>query len=270
VAFLSTQWERRFEAADLALAEEVARRASYAIDNARSYGDAQRATRARDEVLGIVSHDLRNPLSTIAMCARALHDSLAAPDEGVRYMVDAISRSTEWMKRLIQDLLDIASLDAGHLSIEPHGIPVKPLVADVLEMFEPSARAQDLRLEGEVVDATPDVHADRERLLQVVANLVGNALKFTEGGGSIRITARSHGADRVRFEVTDTGCGIPAEDLPHLFDRFWHVRRNASQRGTGLGLAIAKGIVEAHGGRIDVVSDVGVGSTFSFVLPREP
>jgi PAS domain S-box-containing protein len=270
VAFLSTRPERSYTAADLSLAEEVARRASYAVDNALSYGEAQRATRARDEVLGIVSHDLRNPLSTIAMCARALTDSLAAPDEGVRYMVDAISRSTEWMKRLIQDLLDIASLDAGHLSIEPHGVPLTPLIGDVVEMFEPSARAQDLRLEGEVVDATPDVHADRERLLQVIANLVGNAVKFTEGGGSVRVTARSHDADSIRIEVSDTGCGIPAEDLPHLFDRFWHVQRNAARRGTGLGLAIAKGIVEAHGGRIDVVSEVGVGTTFSFVLRRAP
>ena len=269
MAFIATGAVRRYTPADLAFAEELARRAAMAVDNARLYGVAQRATSARDEILGIVSHDLRNPLSTISMCASALEESLPSPEEGIRYMVETIQQSADWMNRLIEDLLDIASIETGHLSVDRRPEPLAPLLAQLETMFGASAAEAGIRFTTEVDAGVPPVLADRERILQVLANLVANARKFTPAGGEIRVRAGIDAAEPalVRFTVHDTGCGIPQEHLPHLFDRFWQARRNSKERGTGLGLAISKGIIEAHGGRIWVESEVGAGSTFSFELP---
>lgn len=228
---------------------------------------AQHATRARDEILGIVSHDLRNPLSAISMCASALEDSITEPQESVRYLIETVQESAAWMNRLIEDLLDIANIETGHLSITTHAEPVAEIFASLEAMFGAAADEAGVVFAIEAAPDLPLVLADRERILQVLANLVANALKFTPAGGEIRVSASAED-DVVRLTVSDTGCGIPPEHLPHLFDRFWQARRSAAERGTGLGLAISKGIVEAHGGRLQVESDVGAGSTFSFTLPR--
>ena len=272
IAFIATGPTRRYTPADLAFAEELASRAALVVDNARLYGAAQRATSARDEILGIVSHDLRNPLSAIAMCASALDETLASPQESVHYMVETIQTSAEWMNRLIQDLLDIANIETGHLSVDRHPEAVDQILAQLDMMFASRASEAGVRL---LITSRSDVEpilADRERILQVLANIVSNALRFTPAGGEIRVRAETDSKDpaRVRFDVSDTGCGIPPEQLPHVFDRFWQARRGAKQRGTGLGLAISKGIVEAHGGVIDAESVVGAGSIFSFVLPAAP
>ena len=269
MAFVASGAARRYSPADLALAEELGHRAALAVDNARLYGAAQRATRARDEILGIVSHDLRNPLSAIAMCGSALDESLSTADDGVRYMVDTIRQSADWMNRLIQDLLDIASIETGHLAMERHRQDAAPLLAQLETIFAGTAAEHGVTLAIATSSPLAPVMADGERLLQVLTNLVANALKFTPAGGTIHVTAEPDGAC-VRFAVRDTGAGIPPEDLPHLFDRFWQARRGASERGTGLGLAISKGIVEGHGGSIHVVSQVGSGSTFSFTIPTAP
>ena len=255
-----------FDDADLALAGDVAARAALAIDNARLYQTAQRATQARDVVLGIVSHDLRNPLSAIAMCASALRESPpeSAADRGS--LADTIYDSAGWMQRLIQDLLDVAAIEARQLSIERHREPVEPIVQRVKATFERPAEERDIRLVVEVRPHTPEVHGDAERILQVLANLVSNAVKFTESSGTVSVLAEPAGED-VQFSVRDTGAGIPADDMSHLFDLYWHARRNARSRGSGYGLAIARGIVEAHGGRIWVESAVGKGSTFRFTIP---
>ena len=255
-----------FDDADLGLASDVAARAALAIDNARLYQTAQRATQARDVVLGIVSHDLRNPLSAIAMCASALRESPpeAATDRGS--LADTIYDSAEWMQRLIQDLLDVAAIEARQLSIERHREPVESIIQRVRATFERPAAQRGVRLEVEVAPATPEVHGDAERILQVLANLVSNAVKFTEAGGTVTVLAEASGGE-VLFSVRDTGAGVPADDLSHLFDLYWHARRNARSRGSGYGLAIARGIVEAHGGRIWVESVVGKGSTFRFTIP---
>jgi signal transduction histidine kinase len=261
---------RRHDAEDLATARDFAARAALAIDSARLYATAQRATRARDEVLGVVSHDLRNPLSAISMCARALRETPPTAAADRQHLATVISDSAEWMHRLIQDLLDVAAIEAGQLSLERRAEPVDAILERVLRTFERPAVERGIALGitlGVPGDAAlPPVDGDAERILQVLANLVGNALKFTEPGGEVRVGAAARGGEVV-FTVRDTGPGIPAEDLGHLFELYWHARRTARSRGSGYGLAIARGIVAAHGGRLWVESEVGQGSTFSFSIP---
>jgi PAS domain S-box-containing protein len=272
IAFIATEQSPTYTPADLSLAEELGRRAALAVDNSRLYGMAQDATRARDEILGIVSHDLRNPLSAITMCASALDEGITGANDSLRYMVTAIAESASWMNRLIQDLLDMASIETGQLSIDRRPEEVEHLLQQLEMMFASSAREAGIRLEIAAQPRLPPVLADCERILQVLANLVANSLKFTTSEGEVSVRADIPVDDpaHVRFAVRDSGCGIPPEQLPHVFDRFWQARRGAKQRGTGLGLAISKGIVEAHGGSIRAESEVGRGSTFQFTLPVAP
>ena len=255
-----------YDADDVSLAEELARRAAMAVDNARLHAEALHAVRARDETMGIVSHDLRNPLSVIAMCAAGLAEEPPPSGETVTYLAQTVRQSAEWMQRLIQDLLDVAMIDAGRLSIERCALDVAPLLADAAGLFGALATDHGVTLATEPDGALPAIEADRERVLQVLNNLLGNAVKYTREGGRVTLRA-APAAGAVRFEVADTGSGIAPSHLPHLFDRYYHVRGAAPTRGTGLGLAIAKGIVEAHGGRIGVESEEGRGSTFWFTIP---
>ncbi|HEX5831375.1 MAG TPA: ATP-binding protein [Gemmatimonadaceae bacterium] len=259
---------RRFDEEDLGVARDLAGRAAFAIDNARLYRAAQRATAARDVVLGVVSHDLRNPLSAIAMCASTLRESLTAAVPGGRDLADAIYDSTEWMQRLIRDLLDVAAIDSGHLSLERSLEDIGAIVTRALELLESDAAERGIVLEASVAPGLPRVSVDAERILQVLANLVGNAVKFSQAGGTVRVSAQRMGAD-VHVAVTDTGPGIPPEHREQMFDLYWHARRTARRRGSGYGLAIARGIVDAHGGRIWVESELGVGSTFAFSIPMD-
>ena len=256
-----------FDAGDLALAEEIARRATLAVDNARLYRTAQHATRLRDEVLGIVSHDLRNPLSAISMCAASLTDLPEhAAAERARELAETIEASAEWMQRMIQDLLDVGSIEAGRLSLERHAEDLFVLVHQAIALFARAAAQRSVQVGADLPEDLPRVFADRERVLQVLGNLIGNAVKCVGAGGQVTVRARAR-EGAVEIAVTDTGPGIPADELPRIFDRFWHSRRSASVRGTGLGLAIARGIVEAHAGQLRVESTVGIGTTFSFTLP---
>lgn len=252
-----------YDSTDLVLAENFAGRAALAVDNARLYQDAQRATRARDEVLGVVSHDLRNPLSAIAMCSRVLIDTPPADPVARRELAKTIHDATTWMSRMIQDLLDVAAIDAGVLSIICRSEEVGPIVARAADLFTRAAADRGVGMIVDVDASVPPVHADAERLMQAVANLIGNAVKFTPSGGTVTISARARGGD-VEIAVDDTGRGIAEQDLPHIFDRYWHTRGAAA--GAGLGLAIARGIVEAHGGQISVTSTPGVGTRFSILL----
>ena len=257
---------RRYGPADLALAEGLAGRAALTIDNARLYKQSQQATRARDEVLAVVSHDLRNPLNVISLGATYLLKHLPQ-DEGAaswRKQGELIRRSADRAVRLIQDLLDVAKVESGRLSLEREALAVGGLLDEAIELHRPLAEAHGLKLEREEEPGLPAVWADRVRVLQVFSNLIGNALRFTPEGGRVTVRARREGT-RVRFDVSDTGKGIAPEHLPHLFDRYWQVKR--TREGAGLGLPIAKGLVEAHGGTIQVESMPGRGSTFSFTLP---
>jgi PAS domain S-box-containing protein len=255
---------RRFDTQDLALAEELASRASMAIENALLYERAKHALRARDEVLGVVAHDLRNPLSAIAMSVDLI-DDVGLSETQRRTNLEAILSSVDQMDHLIQDLLDITRIEAGRLRIDTEPLPLKPVLGEARALVERRAATQGLEVGSEVIGSLPPVLADRQRILQILSNLLGNAVKFTPAGGRITLRAETRGGEAL-VSVSDTGCGIRAEDLPHLFDRFWQAR-GPQRDGAGLGLAIAKGLVEAHGGTIWAESEVGVGSTFSFTLP---
>jgi PAS domain S-box-containing protein len=224
---------------------------------------AERATRARDEVLAIVAHDLRNPMHTILGAASMLAVT-AEEDKRLRH-VGIIQRSTREMEHLISDLLDVARIESGTLPMRKERVDVPTLIDEALELFEHEALERKIALGREIADDVQPISADRGRLIQVLSNLLGNALKFTTEGRGVSVRA-ARLEQAVQISVTDSGTGIPEEDLPHLFDRFWQANR-ASRAGAGLGLAICKGIVEAHGGRIWAASAVGRGTTIHFTLP---
>lgn len=255
-----------YDEADLTIAEDFAHRAALALDNARLYDQARRSTQARDDMLGLVSHDLRNPLSAISMCVQALLDSDDVEPARRAELLRTIHESADWAHRMIEDLLDVSAIEAGRLSLERRVVDPVLLAVRGAQLFEPLAQEQGITLYLDLPEHLPRIHADAERLLQALGNLLGNALKFTPAGGRVGLHGESDGRTVV-LSVTDTGPGVPAEDVPFIFDRYWHARRSAKARGTGLGLAIAKGLVSAHGGHIWVESVPGGGSRFSIALP---
>jgi PAS domain S-box-containing protein len=268
-----TRPDRRYGADDLALAEEFAHRAALALQSARSYHQAQAASRSRDEMLAVVAHDLRNPLNTIVMGSE-LALEMAAQDSagsaGVRQF-QIIRRTAQHMNRLIEDLLDASRLDSGNLELDKAALKPEDLLREASDMLAPLAAQSRIAFQTESAPDLPTISADRGRLLQVLSNLVGNALKFTPEGGAISVTAFpgddiAAASPHITFSVRDTGCGIPADMLPHIFARGWQARRG-DRRGIGLGLAIASGIVQVHGGSMWVESVVGEGSRFMFTVP---
>lgn len=266
MAWVSLNSSREYGVADLALAEEFARRAASTLENARLYRAARRASRAREDVLGVVAHDLRNPLNNILMHARLLRGTEVEPERraGMEH-ARAIERAAIHMDRLIQDLLEVTRIETGNLLVQQTQLCTQQTIMDCVEGQRPLATAAGLELSIELAGELPDVWADRDRVLQVFENLIGNALKFTRAGGLITIGAQA-GKDEVLFWVRDTGEGIDREQLPHVFERFWQGQKTR-RTGSGLGLSIVKGIVEAHGGRIWVDAAPGQGTTFFFTLP---
>ena len=217
------------------------------------------------EVLSIVSHDLRSPLATIAM-ATSLLDDLSRSEEERAQVVRMVRRATQRMDRLVRDMLEVSRMDSGRtLPIEARCVDVAPVLWEACEAQAPVAQAGGLLIECDVPEALPAVLVDCDRVQQVVCNLVGNAMKFTPPGGRIAVAARAQ-ADEVEVSVKDSGAGMSPEDLARIFEPYWQAQRTASL-GAGLGLKIAKGIVEAHGGRIWVESALGEGTTFFFTLP---
>ena len=226
---------------------------------------AERAIRARDEVLGIVAHDLRNPMNAIAVSAAAMMQLPLSEAQRLRQL-EIIARSAREMDRLVGDLLDVSRIDSGTFAIRPARVHVPALLDETLQRFEAQARGREIALDCDVAADVPPVAGDRDRLVQVLSNLLENALKFTAPRGRIALHARPL-ARAIEISVEDSGAGIAPDDLPRVFDRFWQADRG-SRAGTGLGLAICKGLVEAHGGRIRVESTLGRGTTFHFTVPR--
>ena len=250
-------------AIDTQLAEEVARRSAMAIENARLHAEAQRAIKARDATLAVVAHDLRNPLGVISMTAQLVKEVDEVTPQ-VAGRMDMIERAATRMNTLIQDLLDAARIDAGTMKLELRPDRADSVLREAAESLAPLAQKAEVEL-AIVADADlPLIMTDRTRLLQAIGNLAGNAFKFTPAGGSVTLSAEPS-PDGVRVRIADTGVGISADDLPHLFDRFWQ-KKETDRRGIGLGLAIARGIVEAHGSNIEVRSELGRGTQFEFVL----
>ena len=278
LTLVSASGDRNYGDDDLELATDLARRAALAVDNARLYQQAQLATRARDDVLGIVSHDLRNPLNTINMAATFLLDVIGpagltiasatpdAPPMSVPPKLNIIVRAVKRANSLIEDLLDVTRIDSKRLAVDTAMVDGESLLDEALVDAASLNTGGAIKVTHSWDGEAARVSADRGRIFQVFSNLVGNAIKFTPKGGNIDVRGRISGADAV-FTIADTGAGIPPENLPHLFDRFWQARETR-RAGAGLGLYIAKGIVEAHGGRLWVESKLGVGTTFSFTLPR--
>jgi PAS domain S-box-containing protein len=234
-------------------------------DLKRAEEKAQQAKQAREDLLAVVSHDLRSPLGSIRMSAELISRALKTGDATkAAGLASLIARSTERMERLAGELLDIAQLEAGGLAIERHPVDVAKLVHECTEMFRPLSEERGLRLEAEV-PAGLIAKADYDRACQIISNLLGNAIRFTSVGSVIVRADRSD--NEVLFAIADSGPGIAAEHLPLIWDRYWQSKRNG---GIGLGLAIAKALVEVHGGRIWVDSQLGVGTTFHFTLPLAP
>lgn len=233
-----------------------------AEENASLYQKAQLAVNVREQVLAIVSHDLRNPLATILLAASLL---TADAEKDRTSTVAMISRAANRMHRLIEDLLDFASIETGNLAIKRSLEDAGSMLEETITAFQVVATEKHLQLTANVEAPLPIFFCDRDRILQVLSNLVGNATKVATNGSKIAITAKTLGPELL-FRVTDSGPGIGAEDVEHLFERYWR-SHDAQYKGTGLGLAIARGIVVAHGGRIWVESVLGVGSTFQFTVP---
>ncbi|HYH95986.1 ATP-binding protein [Hyalangium sp.] len=249
--------------------EAVRAERAHAAEATRLLEESRRATRAREETLAVVSHDLRSPLAAISTAAELLQRAFGddAREARLRKHTGSIRRSITRMNRLIGDLLDLASIDSGTLSLTPQPHTAEELLHEVQEMFELRVREKGLQFTSELEPDLPVLPCDKERILQALANLLSNAVKFTaKGGVTLRAQRQPEG---ILFSVSDTGAGIAPEALPHVFDRYWH----SAQKGReshGLGLSIARGVVEAHGGTLRVESEPGRGTTFSFLLPTSP
>jgi signal transduction histidine kinase len=270
LTFGMTRPDRQFTKADLPFLEDVAQRTALGADNARLYQQARQASRARDDTLAAISHDLRNGLNTVLTAVSLLLRSLPADPEGRRDRrhIEAIRRSAERMNRVIGDLLDVASIESGRLFVEPRREPVRSIIAEALAACHDTAGEKSLRVEQVIPTEALEAVCDRDRVLQVLGNLIGNAIKFTPEGGTVNVSAEAFD-DEALFTVRDTGVGISPQQLPHVFDRFWQATPKA-RLGSGLGLTIAKGVVEALGGRIWVESRPNEGTSFFFTLPLAP
>jgi PAS domain S-box-containing protein len=223
---------------------------------------AEAAVRVRDETLGIVSHDLRNPLTKIALSADLLTEAPA--DEQVD-LIETIRSSARQMQRLIQDLLDVARMETGSLSVAKDDLDAATLVREMCESNAPIARQKEQKIVCQINGELPAICGDRERLVQVFGNLIGNAIKFTPERGTITVDV-THVGRNVEFTVSDTGPGIPEGDLKRVFTAYWQAKKTAHM-GAGLGLAIVRGIVQAHGGKVWAENAAGGGAVFRFTIP---
>jgi signal transduction histidine kinase len=228
---------------------------------------ADEAVASREDFMALVSHDLRSLLGGITLAAdlikRASTTNEAASITGYS---DQILRLSARTNRLIGDLLDVASIDAGKLAVQRTPTDVGQLVLDAVDAFQAAAAGHHIQLLAEIGEGIPAYDVDAERILQVLTNLVGNAFKYTPVGGTITVRLVESG-DELRCSVTDTGEGVPSERIANLFKRYFQARPN-DRRGLGLGLFIVKSIIEAHGGTVSAESEAGKGSTFAFTLPR--
>jgi signal transduction histidine kinase len=228
----------------------------------RARARSEAAVRSRERVMEIVAHDLRNPLSAIRMSAEALLRDVAGEQD--RRHVDRIARAVARMNNLIGDLVDITGIEHETLAVTRTREAVAPIVRETAEAFLPRAQQRRITLDVESAPSDLAIAADRARIVQLLGNLVGNALKFTPEGG--RVALRVAAQDReVRFEVADSGPGIAPENVPHIFEQYW----KGDSEGTGLGLFIARSIAHAHRGELGVKTAPGAGATFVFTLPRE-
>ena len=254
--------ETSYDRDDLALAAEIGVHAGHALDNARLFKLAQDAITARENLMAIVSHDLRTPVSTIMLATAVLERMIDA--EPAKHL-SVILRSAKRLDRLIGALRDATMIDAGTFTVRPRVIGVRALLDEMLENLRPLCESRQITLTTRVSDDVEVLRCDRDRMQQVFGNLIGNAADFTPAGGRIDVVVDREN-DHARFAVADTGPGIAPENLPNIFERFWKGPQRGA-RGTGLGLFIVKNIVVAQGGYIWAESELGRGTTFHFTVP---
>ena len=250
----------------LLLAVVVSRRLNHLYATQRTaVSRAENAVSRRDELLGIVAHDLRNPLNVIALRAKLIHDD--AGDDKARESSAAITRTVARMDHLISSLLDSAAIESGQLRVVKDDCAIADIVAQMVELFEPAATQKGIRFQVRMAEPEIHISADRERIVQALSNLLSNAIRFA--GRDDRVEVRVSRADgRVRFDVCDTGPGIPVELRPRIFERYY--RGSGPGHGVGLGLYIANAIVTSHGGDIQVATETGKGTIFRVHLPVRP
>ncbi|HLA70600.1 MAG TPA: hybrid sensor histidine kinase/response regulator [Steroidobacteraceae bacterium] len=230
----------------------------------------EQAVRAREDVLAIVSHDLRTPLSVVHTTASMLlNPKYQLTPQQIREQHERIRRNVDLMNRMIGDLMDMVALRGGKLSIDPKPIVINDVLREAIAAQEAPAREKGVTLAYDAGDDVMQAEADRGRLMQLFQNLLGNAVKFCKAGDRISVTSRARG-NRAQIEIADSGPGIAADDLPHIFDPYYSASKKHQKIGTGLGLYISKGIVDAHGGQIRCGSEPGVGTTFDISLPLTP
>jgi PAS domain S-box-containing protein len=257
---------RKFSEEDISFIKLVGYRIGLSIDNMNLFRAAQQATREREDVLSIVSHDLRNPLSVIKSGSQMINTLARAQDfESLTKLIMTLTESSGFMERLINDLLDFSKIQQGMLPVKLQQVSVRKIIDDVIRSAMSKASEKFIELSTKVPDPDFNLVCDPHRIKQVLNNLVGNAIKFTPNRGKISVVVKEQ-EDTLEFSVSDAGPGISEKDLPHLFERFWQEKKTA-HLGTGLGLFIAKGIVDAHKGTIGVKSKVGHGSDFHFAIP---
>jgi PAS domain S-box-containing protein len=268
LTFVSKVAWRRYTPADLRFAEDVAYRSALAVENARAYRAANAANRAKDEFLATVSHELRTPLNAVLGWARMLRSGAVA-EAKVPHALNVIERNAAAQLELVEDLLDLSRIITGKFRLDAQPVSLSPAIIAAVEAVQPAATAKGITIHVECVERHDIVLGDAARLQQVVWNLLSNAIKFTPAGGRVEVAVRAR--DRhLEVSVADTGEGIEAEVLPHVFDRFRQGSGGTTRlhTGLGLGLAIVRHIIELHGGRVSAVSEgTGRGSTFTLALP---
>jgi signal transduction histidine kinase/FixJ family two-component response regulator len=241
----------------------LARHAAAAVVRQMEIDALRQGIRSREDVLGIVAHDLRNPINVIVLAANMLLQRL--PDSSARRPAERIIRGAQRADRLIQGLLEIDAIEGGRFAISTRKVETADMILAAMESQQSLAADASIIISTDISPELPPIEADEERILEVLENLVGNAIKFTSPGGSVTVGASAR-SDEILFWVKDSGAGIPPEALPHLFDRFWQAHKK-DRRGTGLGLTICKAIVEAHRGRIWPDTTPGQGTTMFFTIP---
>ena len=258
---------RKWSHGDLFAANDL-RRSALENDLARQVRREQEAVRTRDDLVAVVSHDLRNPMTVISMLCGMMQKSFSSDgphtSRRISTAIDTMQQAAGRMSTLLDDLLDTSKIDAGRYTIAPKTLSVSQIFEETQALLAPLALNKNISI---AFESEPDltIHADPERLFQVLSNLVGNAIKFTPRLGNVGVHA-ALGSNEIVFTVKDNGEGIPAEQLPHVFERYWTLKEG-NPNGTGLGLYITQGIVEAHGGRIEASSEVGKGTEFRFTMP---
>lgn len=257
---------------EFTIEKSVADKAKVIADKARVEAShakeiADQAIKSRDEMLGIISHELKNPLTSMSLSSHLIQKLLSKEpsSEKVLSLIKGFDPSIQRMNKLVSDLLDVTRLESQALHCVPKLISLSNITDEVIGIYMATAEAKDIVISSQISSECTEIFADEVRTIQILSNLVSNAIKFSSPGGKVKIDAFKSG-EMAEISVTDNGKGIPKEELSRVFEKFWQ-EKESEHIGTGLGLAIAKGLVESLGGKIWVVSTLGEGSSFHFTLP---